>query len=82
MGELLQCRSTTVPKMKKCSTVPKMKILFNSADNLNNFHHIKCSNQQLNSDRLKSLQHTRFAAKTFAAYAFWQHTRFGAKTIV
>ena len=39
--------STTVPKYnsteeKICSTVPKMKTLFNSAENMNKFQYIKC----------------------------------------
>ena len=54
MGTVRQCRKTTVLIMKNCSTEPKMKTLFNSAENLNKFQHIKCGNQQLNSDRLQS----------------------------
>ena len=51
-----------------------MKTLFNSAENLNKFQHIKCGNQKLNSDPLqsqvklldcerKNLQFRRFGAK-------------------
>ena len=40
---------------KKCSsTVPKMKTLFNSAENIIKFQHIKCGNQKLNGERLQS----------------------------
>ena len=44
-GAVQHCRSTTVPKMKT---------LFNSAENLNKFQHMKCGNQKLNSDSLQS----------------------------
>ena len=53
IGEVQQCRSTTVPK-KIRSTVPKMKTLFNIAKNLNKLEHIRCGNQKLNGDRLQS----------------------------
>ena len=51
--------STTVPKYnsaekKISSTVPKMKTLFNSAENFNKFQRIKCGNQKLNGDRLQT----------------------------
>ena len=54
-----------------------MKTLFNSAENLNKFQHLKCGNQKLNSDRLQS----KVKLKNFEREIL-QFTRFGAKIIV
>ena len=45
-GAVQQCRK------KISSTVPKMKTLVNSAENMNKFQDIKCGNQKLNGEPL------------------------------
>ena len=50
-GAVQQCRIITVPK-KNSSKVPKMKTLFNSAENINKFQQINFGNQKLNGEPL------------------------------
>ena len=72
LGAVQQCR-----KRKLCSAVPKMKTLFNRAENMNKFPHIKCGNQKLNGERLQF----QVALKDFRRENLL-FRRFGAKIIV